>query len=501
MKSEELLYPEDLGELFVDVQAKRIFSDQKFFTDCVPKFSVDEILRNYGAEKKNTGFDLEKFCKNFFDYPKEESSGFVSDKSKTVEGHIQALWDILTRQPKATGGTLIKLPYPFVVPGGRFQEVYYWDSYFTMLGLQVSKKIELIENMVDNFAYLIDEFGFIPNGNRTYFLSRSQPPFFSLMVELLSEERGKEIVLKYLPHLEKECQFWMKGKDLLDKKNKTEKRVVKMTGGEVLNRYWDNMDTPRQEAFAEDIETAKEAGNSNIAIFRHIRAAAESGWDFSSRWFRDKNKMSTIYTTDIVPIDLNCLMFHLEKLIGYAYSLKKDETKSKKYHQLSADREAAIHKYLWDDANGIFADYDLGNEKPTGVASAAMVFPLFLKVATKMQAERTSQEIDHCFIKAGGLISTLSNNGQQWDAPNGWAPLQWVAYKGLMNYEFVTEAKKIKTNWTTTIENVFRKTGKITEKYNVVDTNVAATGGEYPNQDGFGWTNGVYLKLKLDSSG
>ncbi|MBS1975241.1 MAG: trehalase, partial [Bacteroidetes bacterium] len=195
MKPGELLYLEDLSELFVDVQEKKVFSDQKFFTDCIPKFSVKEILKNYFNEKRRNGFDLGKFCGKNFDYPVDESTGFVSDKSKTTKEHILALWDILTKQPKATGGTLIKLPYPFVVPGGRFREIYYWDSYFTMLGLQVSKKTELIENMVDNFAYLINEFGFIPNGNRTYFLSRSQPPFFSLMVELLGEERGESLLL------------------------------------------------------------------------------------------------------------------------------------------------------------------------------------------------------------------------------------------------------------------------------------------------------------------
>ena len=491
-----MLYIEELEELFVDVQTQRVFGDQKFFTDCVPKLSAEGILKKYKSEKKRNGFSLENFCKDNFDFPVEESTGFVSDRSKKVEEHINALWDILTKKPLVTKGSLIKLPHPIVVPGGRFREIYYWDSYFTMLGLQVSKKIDLIANMIDNFAYLIDEFGFIPNGNRTYFLSRSQPPFFSLMIELLSEEKGKTVLLKYLPHLEKEYQFWMKGRDMLDKNNKAEKHVVMMPDGEILNRHWDNLNTPRQEAYADDLITAKEAGNDNKEIFRHIRAAAESGWDFSSRWFRDANNMSTIYTTDIVPIDLNCLMFHLEKTLASAYQLKKENEESEKYHQLSMKREAAIHKYLWDEKNTTFIDYDLMNNKATGVATAAIAYPLFLNIASKQQAEKTASQLDKHFLKPGGLLTTLTFNQQQWDAPNGWAPLQWAGYKGLMNYGFENFAKKIKDNWTSTIDNVFKKTGKITEKYNVVNTSVAATGGEYPNQDGFGWTNGVYLKLK-----
>jgi len=490
-----LLYIEDFEELFAEVQKQRVFSDQKFFTDCVPKFSVDEILKNYSSEKRKNGFVLKDFCSANFKYPIDESTGFVSDRTKTVEEHIDALWDILTKEPKAIGGSLIQLPHPFVVPGGRFREVYYWDSYFTMLGLQVSKKIDLIESMINNFAYLIDEFGFIPNGNRTYFLSRSQPPFFSLMTELLSEEKGKDTMIKYLPQLEKEYQFWMSGRGVLDKKNKKEKHVVMMPDGEVLNRYWDNMDTPRQEAYADDLITAKEK-TSNKEVFRNIRAAAESGWDFSSRWFRDPNKMSTIYTTDIVPVDLNCLMLHLEKVLSSVYNAKNKKAESEKYYQLSLEREEAIHKYLWDKNKEAFIDYDLENNGSTGVSTAAIAYPMFLNIATKSQAEITTSLIADQFIKPGGLLTTLSFNNQQWDAPNGWAPLQWIAYKGMINYGFAEQASEIKNRWTETIDKVFKKTGKITEKYNVINPNVAAADGEYPNQDGFGWTNGVYLKLK-----
>jgi alpha,alpha-trehalase len=493
--TEPLLFIEDFEELFVDVQVQRIFEDQKFFTDCVPKFSTKEILDSYRIDKKKKGFKLFEFCKTNFQFPASAATGFVSDASKTIEEHINILWDVLTKQTEEKSGTQIMLPHQFVVPGGRFREVYYWDSYFTMLGLQVSRKIDLIENMVNNFAYLIDNYGFIPNGNRSYFLSRSQPPFFSLMVELLTEEKGNDVLIKYLPQLEKEYQFWMKGEDAINKNNNKEGRVVAMKDGEILNRYWDNLDTPRAEAYADDLITAQEIKSNRKDIFRHIRAAAESGWDFSSRWFRDENDMSTIYTTDIIPLDLNCLMFCLEKTIAKAFELANQKMVSEKYAHRAMRRLNAIHKYLWDEKGKIFVDYDLINNKPTGRVTAVVLYPLFLSIATNTQSIYVTKQLKSNFLKAGGLVTTLSFNGQQWDAPNGWAPIQWAGFRGAINYGSEELAKKIKACWISSVDNLFKRTGKITEKYNVVETGIGATGGEYPNQDGFGWTNGVYLKL------
>ena len=157
------------------------------------------------------------------------ASNFKSDPSRTVEKHINVLWDILTRKPDDKDpGTLIALPNPYIVPGGRFGEIYYWDSYFTMLGLKVAGKVDMIENMVDNFAYLIDTIGFIPNGNRTYFTTRSQPPFFAAMVQLLGETKGNqsETLAKYLPQLEKEYAFWMQGQNRVSSEVRSRSHMV-----------------------------------------------------------------------------------------------------------------------------------------------------------------------------------------------------------------------------------------------------------------------------------
>ena len=177
-----------LGALFEAVQMGGVFADSKTFVDCVPKYSYKTIASRYARAKDAVGFDLKAFVGKHFVVPRANESGYESDLTKSASEHISGLWDVLTRQADGESkGTLISLPYPYIVPGGRFGEIYYWDSYFTMLGLQVSGRIDLIQHMVDNFSYLIDLLGYIPNGNRSYFMGRSQPPFYSLMVRVLGE--------------------------------------------------------------------------------------------------------------------------------------------------------------------------------------------------------------------------------------------------------------------------------------------------------------------------
>src|SRR3954452_1228493 len=233
ISNKQLIYIEEYEELFVDIQTQQILKDQKAFVDSEPKYSVKEILEAYRKEKGKVNFKLKDFYLQHFSLD-DFNANTPQFSFETIEEHINHLWDVLTKYPDNENGTLIPLPEKFIVPGGRFREIFYWDSYFTMLGLQVSKRVDLIESMVKNFAYLINEFGFIPNGNRTYFLTRSQPPFFSLMVELLSEELGEEVFIKYLAQLEKEYNFWMSGTELLSEENKSEKRVVRMQDGEIL---------------------------------------------------------------------------------------------------------------------------------------------------------------------------------------------------------------------------------------------------------------------------
>ncbi len=494
MDKQPLLDIEALSPLYEDVQSSEIFPDSKFFVDCIPKKEVSEILQNYKAAKTQAGFDLENFIKTHFSFPEKPDNSYRSE-GKTMKEHLDGLWNQLTRMPDKQGGTLIPLPHPYIVPGGRFREIYYWDSYFTMLGLQVSKRMDSIQHMVDNFAYLIDKEGFIPNGNRTYYLGRSQPPFFAMMLNLLREEKGDEVLLKYAPQLEKEYRFWMDGEENLSAYQPAYRRVVRLPEGDILNRYWDDRDTPRPEAFIEDTHLAAHAGNDKGSIHRHIRAAAESGWDFSSRWFRDGMSMQTIQTTELIPIDLNCLLYYMEQTLASIYA-QQDPEKHAFMVQKAGNRKMAINKYCWNESKGFYFDYHFMDGQSTNSKTLAAVFPLYFSLSSPEQVEKVANILSQDFLYPGGLITTVTNTGQQWDAPNGWAPLQWMSYVAMQKNGQEKLAGQIKQNWLLQNEKVFKATGKMMEKYNVMDLSLGAGGGEYPNQDGFGWTNGVYLALK-----
>lgn len=482
----------ELSPLFEDVQQQKVFADGKTFVDCIPKTSMDEILIAYEKEKQADGFDLKQFVLTHFELPK----AFASDvqTATSVEQHIEQLWDVLTRQPDEAGGSLIPLPNAYVVPGGRFGEVYYWDSYFTMLGLHASGRFEMIENMVQNFAHLIHTIGFIPNGNRTYYLGRSQPPFFSLMVQLLAGIKGKEVLIEYLPALEKEYAFWMKGKEQLNKRNIAVNHVLMMSNGAVLNRYWDAFDTPRPESYREDVELAHTHPEPQ-QMYRHLRAGAASGWDYSCRWFADVNDFKTIHTTDIIPVDLNSLLYYLEQTLAETFALKGEILASELMTKAAEQRKAAIQTFCWNEALPFYTDYDFMKGEATTVKSLAASFTLYFEIATQEQADVLAASLENEFLNDGGLVTTLHNTGQQWDAPNGWAPLQWMSILGLEKYHHTSLAAEIAKRWMQLNKNVFTRTGKLMEKYNVVDTHLEAGGGEYEGQDGFGWTNGVLLAL------
>ena len=490
-------------ELFIDQHQSGIWPDGKTISDMMPLFPPDEILLKYRKERVDAGFDLKKFTEDHFEVPSSKTSGFVSDPTRPIEEHINILWDWLKREADENrpGSSLIPLPHPYIVPGGRFNEIYYWDSYFTMLGLQVSGRTDIIENMVRNFAYLIDEIGFVPNGNRTYFMGRSQPPFFALMVCLLAEEKGEQVLAEFLPQLLKEHAFWMRGEEVLRTSEFSpagggwaEERVVALEKEKYLNRYYDNFHSPRAEMYSDDLETAAETKREPSQLFLDLRAACESGWDFSARWLRDVSDLSTIHASEIIPVDLNCLLFYLEKTISKAQEIKGGPPREE-FSQKAADRKNNIINYHWSGEHGFFMDHDFIKNKNTDVFSLGGMFPLFFKLANQAQAEKCATLVAEKFLRPGGVVSTPIHSGQQWDAPNGWAPLQYITIVGLKNYGFHELADEIKDRWIHLNKRVFKNTGKMLEKYNVENIDLLSGGGEYPVQDGFGWTNGVLLKL------
>ncbi len=486
------------SQLFKDVQLAAIFPDSKTFVDCTPKQPLIDINARYIDQKSNDGFNLKEFVEANFEMPVNPTTGFVSDTSKTMRDHIVSLWPVLTRTPDQTNelSSLISLPGDYIVPGGRFREIYYWDSYFTMEGLMVSGQESMAKNMVDNFSYLIDTLSFIPNGNRNYYNGRSQPPFYALMVDRLAQE-DRDLFISYLPYLESEYEFWMSGSETLSNETNAVKRVVRMEDGSALNRYWDNYASPRPESFKEDYELAEElSGDAQIKMYRDLRAGAESGWDYTSRWFADGQRLSTIHTTDIIPVDLNSLLYFLELKIAQGYNWKDDLEQAQVFLDKADRRKQAILKYLWDEEDKFFVDYDFIAGKKTGVLSLAAAYPLYFKIATKGQAKLTLERLSADFLKAGGFVTTLNETGQQWDFPNGWAPLQWITINAFYNYGQGEVGNEAATKWVARNSTVYKTTGKMMEKYDVINTELLAGGGEYPLQDGFGWTNGVALALQ-----
>ncbi|NID10653.1 alpha,alpha-trehalase TreA [Fibrivirga algicola] len=496
MPSPERLF----GDLFHDVQLSGLFADSKTFVDCTPKQAPEAILAAYHTERTQPDFDLDTFVNQQFDRPSAVASGYVSDTSVPTQEHINRLWPHLTRAADVpvANSSRVALPHPYVVPGGRFREIFYWDSYFTMLGLREAGRTDLIRGMLDNFAYLIDTVGFIPNGNRTYFLSRSQPPFFALMVGILADIDGPGVLATYLTQLQKEYDFWMTDVSQLSADKPQSRRVVRLPDGTVLNRYWDELATPRPEAYRQELEltpAAEQRGIDPGVMYKHIRAACESGWDFSSRWLADRHSLVTIHATDIVPVDLNCLLYTLEQTLQQAYKQVGNQERANAFEQLADQRKAAILGTFWNDETGFFHDYDVVAGKQTTALTLAGAFPLFMKLATPDQASRVHDCLKTEFLQPGGWVTTLQKTGQQWDWPNGWAPLQWIVYDGLLTYGFSETTNQGRDRWLALNDKVFKATGKLMEKYNVVDAALTTGGGEYPNQDGFGWTNGVYLAM------
>lgn len=486
------------ADLFAAVQSARVFEDGKAFADAVPTIAPAAILADYHAQRPATQDALRRFVAAHFTLPPPIVPPAAAPAKVSISDHIDRLWNTLTRTTTAPPpySSLLALPQPYVVPGGRFREMYYWDSYFTMLGLVQSGRRDLVDAMVGDFAYLIDTYGHVPNGARTYYLSRSQPPFFFEMVGLTAPDDPPRAYAQYLPELRREYAFWMRGAEGLRRGTAT-RRVVVLADGAVLNRFWDDSDSPRDESYREDTELARDSGREPRPLYRDIRAAAESGWDFSSRWFADGSTRATLDTTELLPVDLNSLMYGMELAIAAGCGRAGDALCAREFAQHAARRHAAIDRHLWNPRRGAYLDFRWTHKEPVDRVSAAILYPLFVGLASQPQAAAVAAVTGSLLLKAGGIVTTPLETGQQWDSPNGWAPLQWIAVAGLRRYHQDPLAATIACRWMSGVNHLYEDSGKLVEKYDVVDTGRRGGGGEYPTQDGFGWTNGVMRKLAV----
>lgn len=409
-----------------------------------------------------------------------------------IEQYIVEQFELTTKTSQevsdnhfAPANTIIDLPKPYLVPGDRFQEMYYWDSFFQCLGLRKLGQWQKIIDIAENIAYLIEQYGYMPNGNRTFYLGRSQPPFFGQIIKLIEESPliSKQQLDRFYKALKTEYYWWV-----LHRTN-----VYESYG---YSFYSSDRIAPRVECKTEDLQWAKNSLEPE-RVYENIRATCESGWDFSSRWFVQKASspesyhLSKLRTLQFAPIDLNCLLFDMRVQLQNYFG----EEAFSEYSINPQLRSYLIKNLCFDETTGMFKDYNTKQQKVSPHDTIATAFPLWLNLASSEQAEATAKNIEDKFLKKGGVITTTENSNQQWDSPNGWAPLQWICIQGLNNYGFTSLADTIKNRWLKTCQDNYSKTGVLEEKYNVIDPISKPQDGEYPNQRGFGWTNGVYLDL------
>jgi alpha,alpha-trehalase len=430
---------------------------------------------------------------------------------------------------------LLYLPNPYVVPGGRFNEMYGWDSYFIILGLVEEKKdsdIELARGMVENFFFEIENYGAILNANRTYYFTRSQPPFLSSMIREVYEHPAnkplsKEWLAKAYGYAQRDYELWTS--------------PIHRAGDTGLARYHDigegpvpemaddsnyypdvihwilahpdvhtgylldapNDPTPSEAATLAktscDITTSKVCAHAYVDghrltadFYRGDRAMRESGFDPSFRFGPFSGS-----TENYAPVCLNSLLYKYERDMAHFATLLGHHAEATEWEHRAATRREAINKYLWNATQGMFYDYDYTTQKQSTYNYITAFYPLWANLATPQQAAALQRHLS-LFERDGGLAMSDYNSGTQWDLPFGWAPTTWLAIKGLAQYGFTRDASRIAKKFSQTVLQNFENDATIREKYNVVSgsANVAVATGYKSNVVGFGWTNGVYLQMR-----
>lgn len=511
--------PGDMARLYIDVRERPDrpgFPDGKPLADAIPKIPYEEIRLAYTQESHHPDFSPRDFWHRHFDTPTilaEADLVQAAVRSLSLDEYIEAMWPRLTRHTPEDRGTLIGVPWPDTVPGERYDEFYGWDAFFAARGHAAKGRWDRVAHSVINRAHLIERFGHVPNGNRTYYLGRAQPPVFSHMVELLSQEYGDEVLAQYLPTMEREYAFWMNGSSSLARGAQgvaAHRRVVRMPDGSFLNRHWSDAKGPRLESYQEDYETAQHSDDP-ARTYLELGAGAETGWDYSiMRWCRT-DQLHTIRTTELIPVDLNSWLAHLEQTIADAYRVVANPERAAAYDDAATRRITALNKYCWSEQEQTYTDYDFVNGAPTHVQTVAMAAPLFAGIAPADRLPAVAAQLHQNFLRKGGFGTTLRNTNQQWDGPSrGWAPTNLMAIEGLMlasaaylehrpsgrardsRAAYMEEiARQGSAGWQQTAHINFAHTGKLWEKYNVDDPLIPVSVGEYPLQSGFGWTIGV----------
>jgi alpha,alpha-trehalase len=402
---------------------------------------------------------------------------------------------------------LLYLPYPYVVPGGRFNEMYGWDSYFIQVGLLLDGEIARGRDMVGNFLYQIVHYGTILNANRTYYLSRSQPPFLTRMIlQWYEQTRDHTWLRSTVPAIERYYRFWT-----------TEPHALPDVG---LSRYFDRGAGPAPEVVADEKDEqgrthydraleyyrTHEVTDYDEALYydsrrdrltdlfyKGDRSMRESGFDPSSRF--------GALNVDIIhyaPVCLNSLLYVMEDDAARIMDILGETSAADEWRERAAARRDLINTLMWDEEAGLYYDYNVRTQQRRRYDFATTFFPLWAGIASPSQAARVRDNLER-FEAPGGLLTSTEVTGNQWDAPFGWAPLQMIAVSGLRRYGFHADADRIAAKFVLLVAKEFDEHGTIVEKYDVRrrESDVAADikFGYSANQIGFGWTNAAVLDL------
>jgi alpha,alpha-trehalase len=400
------------------------------------------------------------------------------EEYKKIYNFICEFWKDSVRHEIEDKGNLIGLPFPYTVPcpdGKVMQNMFYWDLYFINIGLIRQGFVDLAKNNVDNLLYLVQRYGYIPNGNRTFFLNRSQPPFLSLMIRDVFE------VTKDSNWLAESFSIWKKEYDFWFQNRRTptglSRHLNHSTDKELLKFY--------ENELAYRIKFNPENENDKIKIASHYLSEAETGWDFTPRFHQR--------AADFIQIELNCILYLCEQNAAlFAKRVKTEETEI--WRDRAEKRKKLILKILWNESESFFYDYDFINNTHSQVATLGGFAPLWANIVNKDQAEKVVQNVHRFEYDFGVAVCEKTNqkNIYQWDFPNGWPPITYFAIDGLINYGFFDDATRIAEKYLKTVTKNFESTGKIWEKYNVVDGSINVN-NEYEMPSMLGWTAGVYV--------
>jgi len=502
------------------IQMAKLFEDSKEFVDMPLKYSKEEVLNNFDQLSDHEKETLKTFVEENFSAAGTEleevtpvdwleDPQFLNDISdenlKQLAAEMNGAWKNLTRKISISkedaeeSSSLIYLEKPFVVPGGRFREIYYWDSFWTIKGLILSEMQETVKGMIENFQYLIKLYGSVPNGNRLYYTRRSQPPMLTQIVwdyikwtnDLTTE---REFIAGIIWDLHEEFQYWESKMVEVKINNETYK----------LARYWVEADGPRPESYAEDFTNAQKMEESEREEwYQHIKSGAESGWDFSSRWMEtipasEEQEMLEIKTGNIIPVDLNSFLCKNARILSILFNKVENEENASKYDNISRNLKDSIRAVLFDEADQMWYDYNHVTGKHTKRWYPSNLTPLYTGCDhLEIDLNKTVAYVEKMTTgHPGGVPTSLNHTHQQWDKPNSWPPLVDIVVTAMDNTgttEGKRLAKELSENFVRNVYSTWRDTGKIYEKYNC--SGGGGGGGEYETQTGFGWTNGVTMSL------